>query len=240
MNFEQVAAWSGLFGAVCVLIIIGLIRISGTSYLKKKGENLATKEDIKGITYQMESIKAKFDLSNEFQKAYEKDKNNELLSFYDKITQFRYEYLSVNIGNFPMDGGQSLYEYQQNFHLSVVEIIKQYQRLVVYLAANSDILAIAEGLTEIALKTDKVMRSKFPIVKKSSIKESIAYAEAKSTGDNIAFHQAANDTDKANEEFLSSMRPLLTDFVAGYSNYLTGLNHQITINKPNKSFNSEA
>ncbi|MCR9614596.1 hypothetical protein NB488_16485, partial [Vibrio alginolyticus] len=108
MSFEQLDAMSSVIGAIGVIILFSIIRFAGSSYLKKKGENLATKEDIEVITSKIEAIKAEFDLKNEFYKSYEKEKNTELLGFYDKVTEFRYEYLAVNIGNFPMDDGKSL------------------------------------------------------------------------------------------------------------------------------------
>ncbi|MGY5832878.1 hypothetical protein ACXHQJ_22850 [Vibrio vulnificus] len=162
MSFEQLDAMSSVIGAIGVIILFSIIRFAGSSYLKKKGENLATKEDIEVITSKIEAIKAEFDLKNEFYKSYEKEKNTELLGFYDKVTEFRYEYLAVNIGNFPMDDGKSLFDFQQRFHLQVVEVLKQYQRLVVYLEQDSNLLSVAEILTNIVLKTDKVMRAKFP------------------------------------------------------------------------------
>ncbi|AVI67430.1 hypothetical protein CKQ84_16945 [Shewanella sp. WE21] len=233
MDFGQLDLLSSGVGAICVLLIIFIIRLAGSSYLKKKGENLATKEDIKEITFKIEAVKAEFDLKNEFYKTYETGKRSELLCYYDKVTEFRYEYLAVNIGNFPMDDGQSLFDFQQKFHLQVVEVLKQYQRLVVYLEQNSSILLIAEKLTNLALSTDKVMRSKFPALKRSSIEESVAYAEAKCTGDKAPFHIAADKTDRANEEFLAELRPLSKEFIAEYSKYLSELNREITSDKPN-------
>ncbi len=182
MSFEQLDAMSSVIGAIGVIILFSIIRFAGSSYLKKKGENLATKEDIEVITSKIEAIKAEFDLKNEFYKSYEKEKNTELLGFYDKVTEFRYEYLAVNIGNFPMDDGKSLFDFQQRFHLQVVEVLKQYQRLVVYLEQDSNLLSVAEILTNIVLKTDKVMRAKFPALIQSSVEESVAYAEAISSG----------------------------------------------------------
>lgn len=231
MSFGQLHVLSSGVGAICVLLVIAIIKLAGSSYLKKKGENLATKEDIKEITSKIEGVKAEFELKNEFYKTYETGKRSELLCFYDKVTEFRYEYLAANIGNFPMDGGQSLFDYQQKFHLQVVEVLKQYQRLVVYLEQNSSILLVAEKLTNLALSTDKVMRSKFPALKRSSIEESVAYAKAKSTGDDALFHIAVDKTDRDSKAFLAELRPLSKEFTAEYTKYLSELNQEITSNK---------
>ncbi|ELA8132873.1 hypothetical protein RGL39_004869 [Vibrio parahaemolyticus] len=240
MSFEQLDAMSSVIGAIGVIILFSIIRFAGSSYLKKKGENLATKEDIEVITSKIEAIKAEFDLKNEFYKSYEKEKNTELLGFYDKVTEFRYEYLAVNIGNFPMDDGKSLFDFQQRFHLQVVEALKQYQRLVVYLEQDSNLLSVAEILTNIVLKTDKVMRAKFPALKQSSVEESVAYAEAISSGEKTHYYSAVEKTDRANSEFLTDFRPLSQEFVTEYAKYLSGLNGEITSNKPNKAFKSDS
>ncbi|HGS5672463.1 TPA: hypothetical protein ACMDXT_004558 [Vibrio parahaemolyticus] len=240
MSFEQLDAMSSAIGAIGVIILFSIIRFAGSSYLKKKGENLATKEDIEVITSKIEAIKAEFDLKNEFYKSYEKEKNTELLGFYDKVTEFRYEYLAVNIGNFPMDDGKSLFDFQQRFHLQVVEVLKQYQRLVVYLEQDSNLLSVAETLTNIVLKTDKVMRAKFPALKRSSVEESVAYAEAISSGEKTHYHSAVEKTDRANSAFLTDFRPLSQEFVTEYAKYLSGLNGEITSNKPNKAFKSDS
>ncbi|WP_219583587.1 hypothetical protein, partial [Vibrio parahaemolyticus] len=153
---------------------------------------------------------------------------------------FRYEYLAVNIGNFPMDDGKSLFDFQQRFHLQVVEVLKQYQRLVVYLEQDSNLLSVAEILTNIVLKTDKVMRAKFPALKQSSVEESVAYAEAISSGEKTHYYSAVEKTDRANSEFLTDFRPLSQEFVTEYAKYLSGLNGEITSNKPNKAFKSDS
>lgn len=46
MAFGQLDILSSSIGAIFVFILICIIRITGSSYLKKEGENLATKEDM--------------------------------------------------------------------------------------------------------------------------------------------------------------------------------------------------
>ncbi|EPO0025435.1 hypothetical protein ACT5DM_003049 [Vibrio alginolyticus] len=203
------------------------------AYFKKKGSNLATKEDIGKITEKIEEVRSSFDIENEIKKTYLKERNVELLCFYDKLSEFRYEYLSVNIGNFPLDDGKALYEFQQGFHTQVVEIIKQYQRLVVFLTANSKILLIAENLTNITFEVDKVMRSKFGKVKSASIEESLAYSRqiGEKPDSKSEYYAATKRTSEANEEFLAAMKPHINEYLKGYKFYLTELNEQIVLSK---------
>ena len=50
---------SEILNAVTLLLLAGIL-IFGRSYMKKKGENAATKEDIKGITDKIESVKHEY------------------------------------------------------------------------------------------------------------------------------------------------------------------------------------
>lgn len=49
-------------------IILGFILLFGKSYMQKKGENIATKEDIAGITKEIESVKESYNRSLESHK----------------------------------------------------------------------------------------------------------------------------------------------------------------------------
>ncbi|BFN31069.1 hypothetical protein VHTUMSATKI_12640 [Vibrio harveyi] len=166
MATETLVMLSSLGGALAILLIQQIIKLFGSGYLKKKGENLATKEDISEITHQIETVKSMFDLQTENMKSFSQEQKLELLGFYDSSTEFRYEFLSVNFGNFPPDQGESLYEYQQKFHIKVTEILKGYQRLVVYLPPDTKLLSLAHGLVQLALQADKVMKSNFYQIKK--------------------------------------------------------------------------
>ena len=57
MSFENTMISSNILLVVALVIVAGFKRFYFPSYLKKKGENLATKEDIGEITKQVESIK---------------------------------------------------------------------------------------------------------------------------------------------------------------------------------------
>ena len=136
------------------------------SYSKRKGENLATKEDIEEITDMIESVKAEILLDKELEKQYLGKKLELLLIFFDHVTEFNFELLTVNFGDFPNDEGQSLYDYQVSFHKSVAEISKSYQRLVVFITPGSPILYNAEQLTTAAISSRQVLKNRLSIIKK--------------------------------------------------------------------------
>ena len=219
---------SSLSGVTAILVLQQIFRHFGSGYLKKKGENLATKEDIDVITHQIELIKSSFDVKTEIRKSFSQEQKTELLRFYDVSTEFRYEYLSVNFGNFPQDDGQSLYKYQQQFHAKVTEILKSYQRLVVYLQSSNKMLCYAEKMANLSLEADKVMKRKFYQIKKTSINESIAYAATMKDASKDSYHQAVDEANKANKDFWSEMKPVANEYIELYQKYLTELNAYLT------------
>ena len=231
MATETLVMLSSLGGALAILLIQQIIKLFGSGYLKKKGENLATKEDISEITHQIETVKSMFDLQTENMKSFSQEQKLELLGFYDSSTEFRYEFLSVNFGNFPPDQGESLYEYQQKFHIKVTEILKGYQRLVVYLPPDTKLLSLAHGLVQLALQADKVMKSNFYQIKKTSVSESIAYTTVKGNEATDEYRKAVEQSNRANEEFWSKMSPISKEFVGSYELYLTEVNKYLHCEK---------
>lgn len=217
-----------------VYLLIVILSFLGSligSYSKKKGENFATKEDIEGITEKIESIKTshtkeveKFKSSiyhkEEREKKYADKKEELLIKYYDQVTEFRYEYLAVNFGDFPSDEGKSLYEYQVNFNKAVAEIMKCYQRLVVYIAPEAGVLIQANLLVTTILSARKVMKKRFGAVKRCFIDEHLAHLSGVTEKIDIAVVA----TDKANDIFWEEMKVNSDLFVKHYQKYIVELN----------------
>lgn len=207
------------------------------SYSKAKGKNLATKEDVEEITEKIESIKTshtkeieKFKSEVLFEKDQKKqysDRKEELLiKYYDQVTEFRYEFLAVNFGDFPNDEGKSLYEYQANFNRSVTEIMKCYQRLVVYITPGSPILYHAEQLVYSVLDAREVLKKRFGAIKHSSIKEREAFL----SGVPEKIDTAIDATNEANKIFWDDMKLTTDTFKDYYQKFIADLNEYV---KPN-------
>ncbi|HAS8570385.1 TPA: hypothetical protein I7778_22145, partial [Vibrio vulnificus] len=58
------------------------------NYVKKKAENLATKEDIKNITEKIELVKSQVEINTDAHKSYVSERKSALLRFYDEISSF--------------------------------------------------------------------------------------------------------------------------------------------------------
>jgi len=183
---------------VVVGLVLGfLLKDYLPSYARKKGENLATKEDIEEITRKIESVKVAISFEKEREKQFLDTKQQLLMNFYDEITAFYYELLAVNFGDFPGDEGKSLFEYQNAFYKSVAEIMKAYQRLVIFLPPNSNLLQQANGIYRCAIDAREVLKTHFGQIKITSIRERQAFAG----GDKDQKDQAVRAADEANSKF---------------------------------------
>lgn len=193
------------------------------SYSKKKGENLATKEDIDEITNKIESVKAEIHLSKELEKQYLDKKLDLLIIFFDHISEFYYELLSVNFGNFPNDEGKSLHEYQVNFYKTVAEIAKSYQRLVIFISPGSEILHHAEKITNAVISSRQIFKRRFSRVKNTNFSEFSAYK----SGNANSIASAIEQSDLANSQFWNEMRPTVEVFKDYFQKFIVNLNEYV-------------
>ncbi|NQY26681.1 MAG: hypothetical protein HRT92_05830 [Piscirickettsiaceae bacterium] len=209
---------------VVIAFLFGLlIKSFLPNYVKKKAENLATKEDIKNITEKIESVRSKVEINTDAHKSYISERKLALLKFYDEISSFHYELMAVNFGDFPMDDGQSLYEYQSNYYKAVAEILKSYQRLVIYLPNDSILLGTANSITNNVIDSRKILKSHFGSIKSTSIKENQAYANIQIDGREL-YVLATKEADVANNNYWVLMKPLAESYREIYQHYLTNLN----------------
>lgn len=193
------------------------------SYSKKKGENLATKEDIDEITKKIESVKAEIHLSKELEKQYLDKKLDLLIMFFDHISDFYYELLPVNFGDFPNDEGKSLHEYQVTFYKTVAEITKSYQRLVIFISPESQILHHAEQLTNAAISSRKIFKKQFGMIKNTNFYEFSAYK----SGEAKRIESAVEQADIANSQYWDEMRPTVEVFKDYFQKFITNLNEYV-------------
>ncbi len=207
-----------------IAFLIGLIVKSYLpAYFSKKGENLATKEDVEEITDKIESVKSVIEIEKSSHLDFIADRKDVLLSFYDEVTTCQYELMAVNFGDFPFDEGKSLYDYQVRFYESVADILKSYQRLVIYLQPNSELLAFANNITISVIECRKVVKENFGKIKTTTVDERIAYLSIERDGKEN-YISATEEANKANSVYWSLMKPHMNLFIENYRGYLTALN----------------
>ena len=206
-----------------ILIIIGFfLRSYLPSYFEKKGENRATKEDTGEITGIDESVRSKIaEIRNE-RDEYFREQRACLLKFYDLSIEFHYEKLAVNFGDFPFisDDGQSMFEFQKSFYEKVSELIKSYQRIVVYFDDKSKVRINAEKILLQVLQARMVMKKHFGAVKITAIEEN----QAMQSQDKSRIKEAVEASDKADEKYWTPMEPIVEEFFESLKQYLTAVN----------------
>lgn len=220
-----------------LLIILGFL--SGLifkpfliAYSEKKGQNLATKEDIEEITEKIASVNRIIEIQKDSHLHYMSDRKSALLSFYDEASTFQYELMAVNFGDFPFDDGKSLYDYQVKFSESVTKIYKTYQRLVIYLPPNSDLLSVAEQITISVNECRKVVKGNFAEIKTTAVNEQLAYLSIHENGKE-AYALAVHEANEVNSKYWRLMSPHMDTFINNYHNYLTTLNDEFQSQKIN-------
>ena len=209
-----------------VAVIVGfLVREYMPSYLRKKGENLATKEDIEEITKKIESVKATISFEKEREKQFLDTKQSLLMNFYDGVTVFYYEMLAVNFGDFPMDNGKSLFEYQSEFYKSVAELMKSYQRLVIFLPNDSSILKYATEISQSTIEARKVLKNRFGQAKIAFLKEEYAHKNGKKN----EIEEAVEVANEENSKFWNDMRPHVEKLKVSYQQFIQEMNNYVQI-----------
>lgn len=182
------------------------------SYFRKKAANLATKEDIEEITQKVESIKADIGRSTHLQTKFLTEQQKLILRFYDDATEFLYEILAVNFGDFHGDIGSELMKYQAHFYKKVSDITKSYQRLVVFLPKEHDLLEIALQLKVQSQKARNENRIAFGMLKSAFVAEDEAY----NNGDMSRLESATQFSKSQQNGYQECMTPIVGKFIKQY------------------------
>lgn len=204
-----------------ILIVLGFfLRSYLPSYFEKKGENRATKEDTREITGIEESIRSAIAEISSERDTYLREQKACLLKFYDLLIDFYYEKLTVNFGGFPIDEGQSLAKFQESFFENISEIMKSYQRIVLYFDNKATVRIHAENTLTQVLNARIVMKKYFGKVKIHSIDENLMWL----SGDKSQANEILNAADVANKAYWDAMKPIIEKMSDSLRLYLTSLN----------------
>lgn len=189
------------------------------SYVREKGKNAATKEDIGEITRKVESIRAELSALSAFSSQRREKQQERLLAFHDVAIELLHERFAVNFGDFPMDDGKSLFEFQKKFHENIVTLLREFQRLVLFLPRTGDLLTHADAVVKVAIASQAVFNENYGPIKITAVDESMARA----SGDKTAYRDAAKRADVANAKYWSEMRPHIQAFSAALSKFVDEL-----------------
>lgn len=204
-----------------ILIIVGLfLRSYLPSYFEKKGENRAIREDTGEITSIDESVRSAIAEIRVGRDEYLREQRIYLLRFYDLSVEFYYEKLAVNFGDIVIEDGQPLVVFQKYFFENISELIKSYQRIVVYFDDKARVRINAEKFLLQTIKARTVMKKHFGKIKSTLIDESRIGV----SGDRDKFAKAVKASNQANSEYWDAMKPILDESFEALRQYLTSLN----------------
>jgi hypothetical protein len=211
-----------------ILVVLGLfLRSYLPSYFEKKGENRAVKEDTGEIISIDESVRSAIALISSDRDAYLREQKTCLLKFYDLLIDFYYEKLTVNFGDFPIDEGRSLAEFQDSFMKNISEIMKSYQRIVLYFDNNAKVRLHAESALNQVINARDVMKKHFWKVKRHAIDENTMWL----SGDKSQINEVLSATDIANNAYFDAMNPIIEKLSDSLRLFLTSLNEFLRPNE---------
>jgi hypothetical protein len=133
-----------------VVSILALLAGYGIAYLRKRGENLATKQDIAEITRSVEEVKADFHVLSESELSSLSRQHDALVDFFDVATSLVIEKLPRSYADFKNDEGKGLRE-----HLDAVEalfgrLLVTYHRLALYFSRDAEVVRTASEVVKAA------------------------------------------------------------------------------------------
>lgn len=201
------------------------------SYLSEKGKNLATKEDIGAITRQVEGIKlenagqlerirSSLTVLASHRTAYAEHQRQSLIRFYDRCAELLSDKLSTNLGDLPIDHGESLASYQNAVDALFTAIVLDYHRVLLFCEAGSELPALAERITKSSLNIRKAFKQHFGKAKLAIVEESQHYM----AGDIDSYRRGVKQADAIVQTYLEAIRPAKLETQSLFSDFNMLLN----------------
>ena len=172
------------------------------------------------ITSKIEGIKSALRFSRDVKTDYERERRSTLLAFHDSAIDLLYESLSANFGDYPVDGGKSLFRYQKTFTHTVSSILKTYQRLILYFPAASALLKHANEIADAAIECRKVAKGRLGPAKDALRKEDLAHRSQ----NHQHYKDAVALSNTVNAAYWGEMRPFADRLREAFRNYIANAN----------------
>lgn len=204
-----------------VLLLVGAgLGYLARGYLAEKGKNAATKEDVAVITAQIEQVRAQVQETSSLKIKRLETQSEQLLAFHDVAIEILHERFAANFGDFPPDNGKSLLAYQSAFHHNIVQLLRCFQRLVLFLPEDSELLAKANGMVKAAIKAQGAFKANFGDVKGSLLWE----IDRSQSSTKEAYREAVKETDAANRKFWGAIQPHIDEYQESLESFIVLLN----------------
>lgn len=222
------------FVIILVSMVTGMLLNFGTSYLKKKGENHATKKDIAEITQQIESVKTenqkeleefKFQIIQKIDKEKEhfNEGVNQLLLFHDTCSDFYFNFLTNPFLWGPYQDANKYDDTKEALRLQIINVMKRYQRLSIYFDLESNLLEVTRIMVAAAIQTNDILNLRYEDIVENYLRwyQNIPVSPGEDNEENqIAFAEA-------NLRFWEDMTPIVESASEGYQNLKEQINEYL-------------
>ncbi len=209
--------------AVLVLIVV-VVGLFLRSYVKKKAENLATKEDIADITRRVEAIRSEYareheklrmqlQISGIQQSALLREQRKALYDFHADCIELLGDKLPTNLGDIP-GGIKELADHQNSIQQLCRRIYLRNFRLCLLLDGHPELLAAAGKVTAVVEEIRKAFLRKFVHVKLAANEEMKALEKGRD-----AHVAAAAEADAAVRAFLAETNPAIRAMATAFGEY---------------------
>ena len=210
-----------------ILLVILLLKGYFTSFVKEKGKNLATKQDIQSITNKIEEAKNFYNTKLETVKtslqinAYEQNKIIELslsslLAFYETSLVLIKDNLSRNFGDISgVNIGETLFKFQNETEDLFVKQNILYHKLLVFLGTEQELISKAVKLGETSSDMKKIFKNHFGNIKIALHRE----GEAIKSSEDIYRH-AVEQTNIYTKAYYKEANPVLNDLNENLSDFI--------------------
>lgn len=223
-----------------------IIRDYLNGYFREKGSNLATKQDIEEITGKIESVKIQYGIEMEKLKSYiqigvknesmiQEKTNDALIQFFEDSMFLHDAKMTINIGDLPIDHGESLNEYWDYTGSLFIKIFSDYYKLLIYIEDNHPLIQAAQKIYNDVLKLHEIFKEDFFDLKSGLIS---MYTAKLSDED---FKKALIENKQIHDEYIKKIIPLnlsvksnLDEYIKFLNMYLKNISHGHTIKKISK------
>ncbi len=219
-----------------VLLLIWFLQRAGTGYAERKGQNLATKQDIGEITDRIKSVESKHELSLEIQKnqlqrysdsalANLQLKNRALLEFFDDCIQLFGEKLRTNLGDLPAnDGGKAVFQHVADTKAMFRKVFVDYHRLLLFLRDDEKILQEGSKVITSVLELEEVYNKHITGIRIALNQETEAHQF-----NHERYPQKVNETDAVKTAFDKEMIAPLSKFRKTFMAYVESIQESLSI-----------
>ena len=205
-------------------------------YLKKRGENAATKQDIKEITDRIESVKSDYSKKLEklrselqigtLQRSIVNEKGYEVLVGFFETTLLLKEKFNQNLGDLGLITGtlKDYALYQTSVEDLFTKLSIDYHKLILYHIDKPEIVNAANDIIIFSDPLKTSFKLHFGSVKIGFAKEREAYNNLNKQ----LYKQAVEENNSTAKKYYNDLNPALKDFNKAFNKYLETLNEYIS------------